>query len=1299
MNRTLIKSLIRLIRTSLTRFLAVFAIVTIGVAFFTGVAGTADIMSVSVDRYSDDTNLKDITIYSNYGFDDDDVSAIRRCEDVLAAEGTKFTDVIGIRENDSWVTRIHSLDNTEKINSFILVSGRMPENEHEALAENGSELEPGFPLGSRVDVILPDGSKNEDIVSDYFIITGTVDTPLYLNEIKENSTLSNQYIRTYLYVRDDVFTADYYTEVNVLTEKGKSYNSFTDPYETYSKNVKENIRRIAASQEDRRRQKIRDEAMTEYEKGMQEYLDAEKEYNDKIRDAEKQLADGEREIRDGEAQIADGEAQLISGQAELDRQVADAQKKLADAAALLADNSKTLAEKKAEFEAQKKDLLQTVSDLEQAISRLKEAQDGLKQIDEGIARINEALDQLNDPETVILMDLLRQADPDMTLEELKALLADLEEISGQIEEIFPDLAEIKAEDLKKLIVTVREQKEADEEYLNSEETAALVEELRALDPETLLEETEGYEELTEVLARWMLFRNPETVSDLISEYEDTLTLFEGLTQLAETEAFIRVSELIENADPEQSVTRLVSLDPEQLDEMADELSEQTDQPVETVGDLISAYDSLKEQLENTKQELLDTRKSITDALSEQGVSEDGITAAVTDLDELIQTIQNGIADGERQLAEAEAQLNDGYAQLARGQRDLSVLSAQGREKLAEGQRKLIDSRNQIAQAKRKLEEGRKELADAITDGEEQLAEAKQKLIDAKAEIDALEKGSWTVLDRTSHYASATYHQTVDQMRAIGDVFPLFFILVAALVCLTTMTRMVSEQRGETGVLRALGYSKMQCASKYLIYALSATLLGCLMGSVIGIHTFPPIIYHVWRMMYILPDIVLAVPWRLIILATVSFLAAMGATTWFVIRSDMKEVPAQLLRPKAAKSGRSALIEKIGIIWKNLSFTWKVTLRNIFRYRRRFIMTILGVAGCGALMVTGFGIRDSINDMVDLQFFDILRYDGSAAISDEADEKDIEALRARLLARDDVERLTDVFAYSALASDMDQSGLDETVSVQIFSDPSDIETAYDLRTRTGHEKIELPDDGAVISEKLAENLSLKTGDVFLMEDEDGHRKTVRIAGICEMYIQHQAFMTKKYFESLTGQEPRRRALFITGTEDTVDLKDLQAQLMDEESVSSISFYDETLNNFSTMVKSLDLIVWTLIISSMALAFVVLGNLIHINVAERQREIATLKVLGFRRKEVQSYIFKENNILTILGALAGLPLGNLLHHYIMGCIEMDYVMFGRSVSAGSFVISAVLTIAFGMFVNLAMVRTLDSIKMVESLKSVE
>ena len=1299
MNRTLIKSLIRLIRTSLSRFLAVFAIVTIGVAFFTGVAGTADIMSVSVDRYSDETNLKDITVYSNYGFDDDDVKAVEDIEEVKKAQGAKFTDVIGIHENDSWVTRIHSLPEEDSINNFVLVSGRYPENEHEALAENGSELEPGFPLGERIDVILPDGSKNEDIVSDYFIITGTVDTPLYLNEIKENSTLSNQYIRTYLYVNEDVFTTDYYTELNVLSKNGKPYNSFTKPYETYSKELKETIKTLALTQADARRNKIRDDALAEYEKGLQEYRDGEEEYRNGIREAEEEIADGEKQISDGEAEIAEGAKQLEEAENELNRQVADAQKQLADAASLLADNSRTLAQKKAEFEAQKKDLLKTVSDLQNAISQLKEAKDGLRQIDEGLVQIDEGLSELNDPKTALLIDLLRQADPEMTLDDLKQLAGSLNDLASEIRERFPATGEITVEQITDLIHELESQFDTDSALLNSEETVLLIESLSQLDPDTPLSEAEGTQELTALLTKWNPLQSFETVSDLLTAYENTQSLFDRLNDLKQTDAYVRVREIIDSLDPAKPITEIFSFDIEGMDETVRKLEENTGTKINTVGDLLNSYDELKETLEKTKKELLDTRKSITDDLNEQGVREDGIDAKIKELEDLIRTIQNGIAEGEKTLRDGEAQLDEGWAQLAKGQRDLDILSADGRAQIAEGQRKRSDSQNQISDAKKKLEEGRKELADARKEGADKLADAKAKLDEAKEQIDSLEHGTWTVLDRASHYASATYHQTVDQMRAIGNVFPLFFILVAALVCLTTMTRMVSEQRGETGVLRALGYSKLQCASKYLIYALSATLLGCIAGSVIGMHTFPPIIYHVWRMMYILPDIVLTPPWKLIIIATLSFMAAMGAVTWTVLRSDMQEVPAQLLRPKAAKSGRSALIERIGFVWKKLSFTWKVTMRNIFRYRRRFIMTILGVAGCGALMVTGFGIRDSINDMVDLQFFDILRYDGSASLSDEASEEEIDALSAKLLKRDDVSSITDVYAYSALASDNEQSGLDETVSVQIFNEPEEIEKAYDLRTRTGHEKITLNDDGIVISEKLAENLSLKKGDTFLMEDEKGSRKSVKIADICEMYIQHQAFMTKAYYESLTGQSPSKRALFITGSEEYEDLKDLQADLMEEELVSGISFYDETLNNFSTMVKSLDLIVWTLIISSMALAFVVLGNLIHINVAERQREIATLKVLGFRRKEVQSYIFKENNILTILGSLAGLPLGNLLHHYIMGCIEMDYVMFGRNVSLMSFVISAALTIGFGMLVNLAMVRTLDSIKMVESLKSVE
>lgn len=1299
MNRTLFKSLIRLIRTSLSRYLAVFAIVTIGVAFFTGVSGTSDIMSASVDVYDDETNLKDLTVYSNYGFEEEDLEAIRTVEGVKEVQGDQFTDAIGICGKDSWITRIHSFNDERSVSQFVLVSGRMPQNEHEALAENGSELEPGFALGSRVDLVMPEGGKNENLKSDWFIITGTVDTPLYLNEIKENSTLSNQYIRSYLYVRDDVFTNDFYTEVNVLTENGKAMNSFSDAYETYSKEVRDAIRTLGKTQADERRKRIVREAEAEYEDDMQEYLKAKKEYEDEIRNAEKEIADGQKEIEEGEAALADGIAQLNEGQRQLNEQLADGLRQLEEGRKILADQSLTFEEKKKEFEKQKQELRSTQAQLKEGIASLQAAKDGLKQIDEGIAQIAEAEKQLNDPKAALLMNMLSQLDPEMPLEDLKQPLEDLDEIRTLILENFPELAEITPKDILDQAETIRQDCENDRTVLEQEETLQAIEQLRAMDPSFAVDElSEEYKALIEIIKRW----NPEAeindVSSLLSGYDNALERISFVQDVMASDLYTALEEEIGKLDPDEPISSVMEFDPAQIDEMVSMLEEAGSEKIETIGDLIAAYEKIVSDLAAQKEELVTLRADIVSKLAEQGIKEEEIDASIAEMQDLIDQIESGIAEGEALIADAEKQLAYGYAQLNASQNLLDVMGEEGRRQLAEAQAEINANTAKLNDAKAQIARALKDLAEGKEEGQKQLADAKRQLDEAREQIDSLEKGSWTVLDRTSHYASATYHATIDQMKAIGDIFPLFFICVAALVCLTTMTRMVSERRGETGAMRALGYSRFQCALRYLIYAFSATLLGCVIGTLIGLQTFPRIIYNTWRMMYILPDIVITVPWKLVLMTAAMFLGSMTLTTWLVLRNDMKEVPSQLLRPKAVAAGRKTLIERIPFIWKRLSFTWKVTMRNIFRYKRRFIMTILGVAGCCALMVTGFGIRDSINGMVDLQFYEILQFDGAASVSKDADEEQLEELERKLEKRDDVRNIMLAYNYSAKANDVSGEGLDETVSAQIFLKPEDIKEAYLLRDRKTHNPIELNNEGAVISEKLSENLNLKAGDILKMEDEDGVMREVKIAAVCEMYIQHYVFMTADYYESLSGKPAERRALFITGM-NSDDTHQLQDDLLNEPLISGISFYDETLQNFSTMVKSLDLIVWTLIISSMALAFVVLGNLIRINVAERQREIATLKVLGFRRKEVQSYIFKENNILTIAGAIAGLPLGNVLEQYIMGCIEMDYVMFGRRVMPMSFVISACMTVAFGMIVNIAMVKTLDSIKMVESLKSVE
>ncbi len=474
----------------------------------------------------------------------------------------------------------------------------------------------------------------------------------------------------------------------------------------------------------------------------------------------------------------------------------------------------------------------------------------------------------------------------------------------------------------------------------------------------------------------------------------------------------------------------------------------------------------------------------------------------------------------------------------------------------------------------------------------------------------------------------------------------------------------------------------------------ATMVGCIIGSIVGTLTFPIIIYEAWKMLYIEPSMKLYIPWHLIGIATVSFLAVMLLTTYSVCHRSMKEVPSQLLRPASPKLGKSSFIEHVGFIWNHISFTWKVTIRNLLRYKKRLVMTVIGVGGCTALMVIGFGVRDSINQMVKLQFTDITHYDGFAKIADDISEEDKESMIQKVKDDSDVSSVTSAVSYSGKITFNDES---ETALTQVFTDNDEISDLYTLRTRKGHHEISIDEDGIVISEKLSEDLGIKVGDTVTIESKYGVEKQVQVSAITEMYIQHYAFLNEQLYEELFDTTIESDTMFIISSID--NSSKLQKMLASDDRVESISFYDVTLDNFNNMVKTLDFIIIVLIASSMALAFVVLGNLMNINISERQREIATLKVLGFRKREVQSYIYKENNVLTILGAFAGLPLGVALHHWIMHELQFSYVMFGVDVMPLSLGISVVLTSAFGILVNQLMKKKLADIEMVESLKSVE
>lgn len=1298
---TLWKNIIRLIMATKSRFFSLTAIVAIGVAFFVGVSGASPIMGHSVDAYDDETGMKDITIYSNYGFDEDDLEAIRNTEGVKAAEGMYFADVLGTVDQETYITRIHSYRPDQKLNQVVLRTGRLPENKYEALAENGTTLQQGFPLGSTVTFSYPEGTTNESLLIDHVTVVGTIDTPLYMNMTKENSTLSNQYIRTYLYVPEDAFDQSYYLEVNVLADGAAELYAFDQSYEDHMEVVKEEIEKMAEDQQGHRLAVIKDDAMEEYNKGLKEYEDGKKKFEDEIRNAEDELADGEKEILDGEKELDKAEKELLEGIDLLNQSEADARRKLKEAEDKLKESRKLLEEQERLFEQTKKDLADKKKEIEDGIVQLNQAKDGLKQIDDGLKQLDEGIGQLERPETTALIDFLKVLPGDIKLQDVKESVDLLKDLRKELTEQYPELNEVDVYAIVNTAIEAPDDIVESYEYITGEQTRTVSEYLQTLDPETPLDQEdmeyrEQIDQMTARLKEYLPSAQINTVSDLLQAYELGERVLGRAMEVIDRETFRRLMDVVHTMD-EDTKKKIIDLDLSDFSGMISQLSDLSGMEIGTFGDLVNAYEKGVGDLKEQRDDVLSKRKEITDALAEKGIGENDIDKTIRQMQDGLKEIDDGIKKGEQALKDGRKQLEDGERQLEEGKRELERQIEEGRKKLRNGSAEIARNRDKLNDAKDQLADGLSELQKAKEEGLDELNEAWEKLVDAKKEIDKLEPGEWTILDRKSHYASVTYGNTVDQMKAIGNIFPVFFILVAALVCLTTMTRMVDEQRGEIGILRALGYSKLQCAGKYLIYAGAATVTGTIIGIIAGMMTFPIIIYETWKLMYILPPIKLLIPWNLIALSSISFLGGMLLTTWLACRSDMQEVPSQLMRPKAPKLGKNTLLERIPVIWNQLTFTWKVTMRNIIRYKRRFFMTVAGVAGCAALLVTGFGIRDSINSMVDIQFYNIYQYDGAVHFRKSATPEEMEALRKEYSDKDEISLASVVRMYSGKVKG--NSELEDTASVEVYAEADLVKECYDLRTRIGKEPITINDEGAVISEKLAERMEVGIGDVIHLEGEDSRIRDVKITGITEMYIRHYVFMTEAGYEKVFGYLPETRSMLVKINGDQEINEKIQKQLVEEDVVDGIEFYDMILDNFNNMVKGLNAIVWTLIVSSMSLAFVVLGNLINVNISERQREIATLKVLGFRKGEVRSYIYKENNVLTMIGALTGLPLGTMLHHYIMRMVEMEYVMFGREVLPMSYVQAVFLTVLFGVLVDHFMAKKLSAIQMVESLKSVE
>lgn len=693
------------------------------------------------------------------------------------------------------------------------------------------------------------------------------------------------------------------------------------------------------------------------------------------------------------------------------------------------------------------------------------------------------------------------------------------------------------------------------------------------------------------------------------------------------------------------------------------------------------------QLEKSKNEL-----AVAQQEYEKGKSQ---LAAAEKLLKKYENAKSDVTKAEIELQEAERKLNSAGMGIELGQLELSLSQQQLKSQI-----ELAET--QLAAAQVKVQTADEDFANEKAAAETELANARMDLKEAQNLLQSLDSAKWMIQDRDDLPGYTGYGQTADRMSAFAKVFPIFFFLVAALVCLTTMTRMVEEERTQMGTLKALGYSNKSIISKYLIYSLSASLIGSIIGLLLGFYIFPKAIFAAYGIMYDLPPCVIRFKWSYAIIGMIVAILSTGLASYFACIKELKEQPSKLMRPKPPKQGKRIFLEKIDFIWSKMNFTQKVTARNLFRNKKRFFTTLIGVAGCTALLLTGFGLGDSISAIMDKQFGEngICNYDvqivlGKNSADTDAQNKAMEEIKQRPEIKQAMKTHMDVIDGT---SSRTENILE--INLVVPENPAELPEFIKLQNRKSKEKVSLDNNGVIISEKLANKTDTKIGDEITLKANDKDYN-VTVTGIVENYTFHYVYMPSELYRNIFGEEPSFDYVtaILNDNISTAQKDSLASDLMKVDGIDAVAYTTQIIDTFSNILNSLNLVVAIFIIAAGALAFVVLYNLSNINLNERIREVATIKVLGFRDKEVSQYIVRENIILTILGTLLGLILGIFLHSYVVSVAEVDIVMFGRSIEPLSFVFAAILSLVFSAVVNLIMHKKLKKVNMVDSLKAVE
>lgn len=1255
---------------SKARFLALLAIITLGVAFFAGIKAAGPDMLDTANQYYEDNNLYDLKVLSTYGLEEADIAILDETAD-LSVHPMRTVDIE--MEGSDFLVKVFPLQSgADPVNAYALVDGRLPETSGEVALDAKQNLSSTYQIGDTItfrhesDEDLSDEEKENRISlkEQEYTVVGFVYSPMYIETIMRGSTnVGKGSLDAFVVVPESDILGSIYTEAYLTMAPTVAETGYTDAYDEQVDRLADEVELALNGRPLERINEIRAE-------GQRKIRDAEDELQegkDKLAEAEQELQDARQQLDDGTAlyeenrqlfldKIAQAESTLTASQAEIDAGMAEYRAGLAT----YLENKALYDEAKVAWEAQKKALQgQNDSDasLDALLASLPDTPEG-REIAELAQMLLDGQAEVEATQSSLEMKALELQERaaalaskgELLLAEQMSLEADAAAYQKELAIFTADMTAFQTEKaIKQAEFSTRQA------AIDSERAA-----LEELDPET----------------------DPSVAERLtaLDEEQAALDAERAALAQAETELTVRQSELEQegaslSTRQEALTAAAAAFQAERASEEAALLEEQ--RLLESAGNELAARG----------EELLD----------QQQLLEEKIAAFMADAEAQIaaadaQFAEQGIAleNGRLELASAFSQLEDGQIQINNGWSELESQRVSGEQALGEAWQ-------EIQQGEAAYQEGlvtfTAERVDAeieIADGERQVAEAKQALADLIEPV-------YYVTDRSGNPGYQEYRDNADRISAIAEIFPVFFFLIAALVSFTTMARMVDEQRQQMGTLKGLGYSDFDIAKKYLIYAAIACIVGTSLGLVAGYNIFPAVIFDAYGSMYSLPSVKITyyLSYALISIA-IALLCTIGPAAW-AAHASLRENPAMMMRPKAPKNGKRVLLERVTFIWDRLSFNSKITVRNLMRYKARNMMTILGVAGCTALILTGYGIKNSISGLADTQFNDVMRYNAITAMRPEASAEEIASYDELVAATPEI---TDHLKVVQESYKLDKKGVNlQNVTVFAPLESENLPDFVSLRDRITQEPIVLTDEGAVISEKLANLADVGPGDSIEIRNDEMQTYQIPIQAVTENYVNHYIYLTPSLYEEI----------FIQAAEPTTDLllfdepesweRSFGSEVMGEQAVALVTFINSVDRSFAETLGSLDVVTLVLIVSAASLAFVVLYSLTNINVSERIRELSTIKVLGFYDVEVSMYIYRESLVLTLLGILFGFVLGKILSTVVLKMVEIDFMMFPPTIMPISYLYAGLLSLLFSSVVMLIMHRKLKQVDMIEALKSVE